>query len=658
MSRIVLFTALIAANLASFEVLTPRYSTIAVYNGQIKGWGQNNKGQLVTGNTDTQSVPTGVFNLGPDSTGADFVVDYMKCGLWHYCALTAARDMKCWGFSRAIGWSDSPSDSIGSNPNDVGNIPLVTAFDNIVDVALLNEITCVLQESGGVFSVDCVGDDMYAHFWADTQYGDPITFEDGPVALPGFADKTSSWSDVKISGGYWTLCVWDPNTVDALECWGSVAVDSTVVGGHAFQSLQCARWHCCAMTTDGSLVCWGSNDEKTDLLQLGDDFGAVQDYATAHHSTCVLSASGKVKCIGDDHYGELGGGAFDIPSDFSASGARLATSGRHDDHHCLYEEGASELLVKCWGRDAHDALGPDSIDLGWEVVPPPTSNPTAAPSSAPSSNPSSPPTSAPSSAPSSAPTLAPSLAPSLAPTSTPSSAPTSNPTSAPTANPTQSPTLEPTDCCECPEPSSTESVSAHYIARGNPLNQQFEDPQVSFHCHDDENNQALYSSDSHGFNIGVGCCNEDGSVGDRPDCSSHPATYQQAFDLCADNGLRLCTLQETISGVTQGKGCSYDAAYQWVSDSCSVPAIRSMNSAAMSVPALIAETSESKESVADFTFVTLGAVVGVLVVTVILLIVVVIQRKRRRKLDDGLAMSEVTAPKVEPVQSMDGIDTI
>lgn len=83
-----------------------------------------------------------------------------------------------------------------------------------------------------------------------------------------------------------------------------------------------------------------------------------------------------------------------------------------------------------------------------------------------------------------------------------------------------------------------------------------------------------------------------------------------------------------------------------------------MNSAAMSVPALIAETSESKESVADFTFVTLGAVVGVLVVTVILLIVVVIQRKRRRKLDDGLAMSEVTAPKVEPVQSMDGIDTI
>ena len=72
----------------------------------------------------------------------------------------------------------------------------------------------------------------------------------------------------------------------------------------------------------------------------------------------------------------------------------------------------------------------------------------------------------------------------------------------------------------------------------------------------------------HGTNIGVGCCSEDGTKGYRPNCNAHPATYDDAVAVCSDAGYRLCTLAEMMSGITEGKGCWYDGAYQWVSDSC------------------------------------------------------------------------------------------
>jgi len=153
------------------------------------------------------------------------------------------------------------------------------------------------------------------------------------------------------------------------------------------------------------------------------------------------------------------------------------------------------------------------------------------------------------------------------------------------------------------------------------------------------------------------------SKGSRPDCNIHPATYQEALDLCTAKGKRLCTLQETLSGVTRGKGCGYDAAYQWVSDSCSDPAVRvDADAAALSVHSLIGETSESEESVQDFTASTLGAAVGVMMVLVVVAVIMVI-RRRRKRMDDGkeqeVGMSEVvTAPKVEAAESIDGVETV
>jgi len=74
---------------------------------------------------------------------------------------------------------------------------------------------------------------------------------------------------------------------------------------------------------------------------------------------------------------------------------------------------------------------------------------------------------------------------------------------------------------------------------------------------------------------------------------------------------------------------------------------------------VIAETSESKEFVDDFTPILLGAAVGVAVVVVVVSIAVLRRRRKGMQKEEEMANSEVVAaPKVEPATSMDEIDTI
>ena len=88
-------------------------------------------------------------------------------------------------------------------------------------------------------------------------------------------------------------------------------------------------------------------------------------------------------------------------------------------------------------------------------------------------------------------------------------------------------------------------------------------------CTDDSSIQSALSAPVHGFNISTTCCEQDGSAAVRPDCDAHPITYDEALLLCILQGYRLCTLQELMyENIANNEGCSYDNAYNWVSDEC------------------------------------------------------------------------------------------
>jgi len=206
------------------------------------------------------------------------------------------------------------------------------------------------------------------------------------------------------------------------------------------------------------------------------------------------------------------------------------------------------------------------------------------------------------------------------------------------------------------------SDSGHYVHQGRTsLSMWASKSQKDYYCQSDSSNQAAYWSWWGRANIGVGCCYEDEATGTvkgaRPDCNAHPSTFAEAEAVCAAHCMRLCSLAEMKTGITAGKGCNYDNVYQWVSDSCDP----STNAAASHSASHSVHAQDAGESFDDFAAITLGAAVGVAMVAVVVAVIVVM--RRRKGMDNGkeqeVAMSEVvTAPKVEPAQSMDGVDTI
>ena len=144
------------------------------------------------------------------------------------------------------------------------------------------------------------------------------------------------------------------------------------------------------------------------------------------------------------------------------------------------------------------------------------------------------------------------------------------PTLEPTTNPSLEPTVEPTT-----EPTNGYGTSFHFIAAGaydTTIWDSYSSDDYSL-CTDDATDQSAIESPLFSYNITASCCEEDGSGGARPDCTAYPVTYDEAVQICAENGYRLCTLQELLwDQITRDRatGCSFDGSYNWVSDSCTM----------------------------------------------------------------------------------------
>ena len=168
-------------------------------------------------------------------------------------------------------------------------------------------------------------------------------------------------------------------TNGTVHCWGSNSegqlgngtktnsnVPVTVAGVNTATWLGIGYFHGCAVGTGGGVQCWGRNIDgelgngttagSTTAVKVS-GIRTAKTVAAAYSHSCAVLTSGAVKCWGDNYYGQLGNGKIHTRSTTPVSVSGISTAKSvavGENFSCaLLTSGA----VKCWGVGAYGQLG-------------------------------------------------------------------------------------------------------------------------------------------------------------------------------------------------------------------------------------------------------------------------------------------------------------
>ena len=276
------------------------HTCVLTTSGGVKCWGNNDLGQLGSGDLNSRKTPTQVVGL---TNG----VIAIAAGGRHTCALLNTGKVKCWGENGRGQLGANLYDSPIPTPTDVHKLT------DIVAIAAGYHHTCALSNLGGV---KCWGSNTQGELGDGTQID-----RRAPVAIPNFPRGVK-----QLSLGDEVSCA--TTTLGTAKCWGFVeGADATYGGLHL---------------------------APHDIIDLGAD--EVREVAVGYKQSCALIATGKVKCWGINILGELGDGTRTdhgvLTATINVAGATSIAAGRHSTCAIINANG-----VKCWGTNWSGQLG-------------------------------------------------------------------------------------------------------------------------------------------------------------------------------------------------------------------------------------------------------------------------------------------------------------
>lgn len=326
-------------------------------SGAVKCWGGNGSGQLGDGTYDPSNVPVDVSGLSSGITA-------ISAGVLHTCALTDNGAVKCWGHNSQGQLGDgtftnryTPVDVFGLSS---GVKAITTGFFH----------TCAITQSG---AVKCWGNNKRGQLGDGTN-----TYRKTPVRVFGLS---SGVADI-IAGKEHTCAITNSG---AIKCWGNNGAGQLGDGrgsyrnapvdvsglGSGVRAIAAGSDRTCAITDDGTVKSWGSNNyvhlkygPGSDRSTPGDipGFGSgVTAIASGKEHTCALTDSGAVKCWGNNATGQLGDGTTKdryAPNDVSSLGSGNKAIAAGEFHTCVVTQSGG---VKCWGRNNFGQLGDGTI---------------------------------------------------------------------------------------------------------------------------------------------------------------------------------------------------------------------------------------------------------------------------------------------------------
>lgn len=360
-SSVVFCVAVADADAATPKLAAGGANTCALLSdGSVKCFGSNENGGVgaqpdYPSNQHVVPTPTRVALAGP---AVDIAV-----GGTHACAVLANGAVQCFGSNGwgtlGMSWDALP------HPNPV-TVPLPGPA-TAVDAGAIT--TCVVLV-GGAFN--CFGSNRSSTL--------------GRAEGAGVSDDVSPPANtnlplpaVQSSGGGFARCVVLNNLT--LSCFGDSGTGATGPGpvgyapkavdlGAPTSQVAVGENHTCARIVDGSLKCFGKNEEG----QLGftaDPFphstptivvlgGFASAVTTGPNHTCTLLDDRSVKCFGLNKYGQLGNptsvGTVDgvpTPTKVPLAGPAVQVAAGGDHTCALLEDGS----VQCFGSNSFGQLG-------------------------------------------------------------------------------------------------------------------------------------------------------------------------------------------------------------------------------------------------------------------------------------------------------------
>ncbi len=335
------------------------HSCARLDDGTVWCWGDNSSGQLGDGGTKSSYVPVKV-------TGIDSATAVTVCGSLS-CARLKDKTIRCWG-SNSAGQLGDGTTTDRATPVTVSGITTAEAVDASSTHA------CALLTSG---AVQC---------WGYNQSGELGSGASGsysalPVLVPDITNATAvavggAFTCALLAGG--TVKCWGWNSADQLgvhsDTKGSSLVPLTISGITDAVAVDAGGAHVCALLSDASVRCWGSNTNgqlgggrlssdrsPTPIPALGiTDAAAI---ATGEDHTCVGLVDGTIKCWGWNSFGQLGNGSMapitGQPEDSflpvlvqGVSGATTISAGYK--HSCA---AFADGTLRCWGQNDSGQLG-------------------------------------------------------------------------------------------------------------------------------------------------------------------------------------------------------------------------------------------------------------------------------------------------------------
>ena len=308
--------------------------------GEETGEGTGKETEGETTGDETEGETTGDETEGETTgdetegeTGAEEVAgNLIAAGALHSCAVDEIGDVWCWGYD----FEDAP---LAGGSGDVQYEPTkIQGLSNIVSVHAGNWFACALSAEG---LVSCWGDNTYG-FFGNGEFGE------------------GTQSGV------------------AHEVPGLGPVTQVALGG----------WHACALKADGTVWCWGTNnngelgngewaDAGVEVLesvpQMVPGLIDVSQIAAGRNHACAVANPAKgLYCWGGNHWGQLGNGkahpnypdgeAVESEPQFILFGG-VEQLWVHGQQTC-YRDAAES--VWCFGANNHNQLGSGKM---WEDYP-------------------------------------------------------------------------------------------------------------------------------------------------------------------------------------------------------------------------------------------------------------------------------------------------